>query len=578
MKLPMNTTIPWDLQKYKDELFSTCEFVISWHLWFNWFPEGVSFASEHVSIKQKLKAKCYLWIRKVESLWIKFDDIKMYDGKYMKNYDTDKFNNEYLNAIEFLEEKLNLSESKYWFEVSILSECEKWEWTWFSGTVMALLVSWLYYLDWKLSLDLLKNYKKFQDSSMFQEIKTLAHQCTWIAKNPSVWPSFLTALVQGSHPYVYICDSKNESHYADIPNLEEYHKDLSSVFGIEQFQMNTIPLRWALVYTWQKVDVWFASRQREFVKYLNLEYQKRYEQQEFGKIENWLKSWFEKLNYFDMKVQNLNNMSIRMLSIMENIYKKWAQNVFVHKLIRTMNMINWLYNDIEQDFDITKDFESVCIKNGISIETFWFSPIFTNKYGWNYLVLFEDDSDLDILEKIVEDMKYIYPDIRIRETYDFENPAKDGIVVEQDITNNIWKEIWKDLYILFDNDNGQKFVSYTDINPKDRKWIFFDGVKNKIYVNWKVLTSKDIKSATTTIELFYYLLKSEDHEVKNNELWPSSFSGQQNQMESKIINPFVKYIQKTFWKEFNIECSGSLREFYITLWKTDIPIQLVKKY
>ena len=97
-------------------------------------------------------------------------------------------------------------------------------------------------------------------------------------------------------------------------------------------------------------------------------------------------------------------------------------------------------------------------------------------------------------------------------------------------------------------------------------------------MNWKVLTSKDIKSATTTIELFYYLLKSEDHEVKNNELWPSSFSWQQNQMESKIISPFVKYIKKIFGKELYIECSGSLREFYITLWKTDIPIQLVKKY
>jgi hypothetical protein len=157
-------------------------------------------------------------------------------------------------------------------------------------------------------------------------------------------------------------------------------------------------------------------------------------------------------------------------------------------------------------------------------------------------------------------------------------PAKDGIVIEQDIGHNIWKEIWKDLYVMLDNDNEQKFVSYTDIDPKEQKWIFFDGVKNKIYVNWKVLTSKDIKSATTTIELFYYLLKSEDHTVKNNELWPSSFSWQQNQMDSKIINPFVKYIKKVFGKELDIECSGSLREFYITLWKTDIPIQLVKKY
>jgi hypothetical protein len=37
-------------------------------------------------------------------------------------------------------------------------------------------------------------------------------------------------------------------------------------------------------------------------------------------------------------------------------------------------------------------------------------------------------------------------------------------------------------------------------------------------VNGKVLTSKDIKSATTTIELFEHILKSGDHEVKNNEL------------------------------------------------------------
>ena len=138
--------------------------------------------------------------------------------------------------------------------------------------------------------------------------------------------------------------------------------------------------------------------------------------------------------------------------------------------------------------------------------------------------------------------------------------------------------LWKDLYIMLDYDNEQRFVSYTDINPKEQRWIFFDWVKNKIYVNWKVLTSKDIKSATTTIELFYYLLKSENHVVKNDELWPSSFSWQQNQMESKIINPFIKCIKKTLGKEMNIECSGSLREFYITLWNTDIPIHLIKKY
>jgi hypothetical protein len=44
---------------------------------------------------------------------------------------------------------------------------------------------------------------------------------------------------------------------------------------------------------------------------------------------------------------------------------------------------------------------------------------------------------LDVLEAVLEDMKNNYPDIRIRETYDFDMSAKDGIVIEQDINNNI---------------------------------------------------------------------------------------------------------------------------------------------
>ena len=567
-----------NLKAYKDNLFSTCEFVISWHFWFNRFPEWVGCSCEHISIKQKLKSKCYLWIRKVWEVWLRFFDIKMFDGKDVKDYDLEKFNKEYVNAINFLEKNLDLSWYKHWFEVTVFAECAKWEWVGFSGVVMALLVSWLYYLDWRISVDLLKDYEKFQNSIAFKEIKLLAHQCTWLANNPGTWPSFLTTLVKGSHPHVYLCDNKNELHYSDLQYLDEYYKDLSELFCVKWDKIKTLPLRWALIYTWQKVDLWFVSWQREFVKYANLEYQKWYEQQEFSQIDNWLKSWFEKSDYFELKVKNLNNMSINVLHAMENIYKKWAQNVYVHELIRVMNFINGLYNDIEQDFDITKDFENACIKNWVSLDTFWFCPILTNKYWWDYLVLFEDDSDLDTLIAVMDNMKNLYPDIRIRETYDFESPAKDGIVIEQDISSGIWNKNINDLFVLLDGEGTQKFVSYADINPVKEKWIFLDAVKNKVYINWKVLSSKDIKSATTTIELFYYLLKSSKKRVKNNELWPSSFSWQENQMISKIISPFISCVKREFGKDFPLTCSGSLREFYIVLWDTKIPIRLVKKY
>lgn len=574
----MKNKIQSDLKTNLEELFSRCEFVISGHFWFNRFPEWIGSASDHICIMQKLKSKCYLWIRKIEKEWIKFHSIKMYDWAEIVDYDLSKFNQQYKKAINFLENKLDLSDKNYGFEVNVVSESIKWEWVWFTGTIMSLLVSWIYYENGRFSREDLKDYEKFQNSNLFREINNLAHQCTIVAKDWNIWSSFSVALSEGSHPYVYITDMKDELDYQNVDESCEYAKQLPELFNVEKFPMETLPICWAIVYTWQKSDSSFAVRQKNFLEYFNLKYQNWFEKSDLSTIDSQLKLWLEKSNYYETEIRNLCNMSIKILYVFEKIYKRWLQTSDIHRLIDILNWINKKYNSMEQDFDITKDFQKACIKKWLSLDTFWFSPVYTNKYGGNYLVIFEDDSDLDVLETVLEDMKNEYPDIRIRETYDFDTPPKDGIVIEQDIKNNIWKEIWKDLYVLLNNENEQKFVSYTDINPKEQKWIFFDGVKNKIYVNGKVLTSKDIKSATTTIELFYYLLKSENHEVKNNELWPSSFSWQQNQMESKIINPFVKYIKKVFGRELDIQCSGSLREFYVTLWKTDIPIQLVKKY
>ena len=565
-------------KKYLEELFSTHELILSWHFGFNWFPEGISSTSNYISIKQKLKLKCYLWIKKTEKKWIHFKEITMNNWDYIIEYDLNKFNQQYKTAISFLEKELQLSDKKYWYEVSVFSECIKWEGIGFTWTIMSLLISWIYYIEGRLTLDTLSDYPKFQNSKLFKEINQLAHQGTIIAKYGNVWSAFYTTLVKWGHPYVYLTDSKDWLDYKAVPNTTEFGKEISELFNAEDYPIKTLPFCWAIIYTGQKSDSSFAVGQKKFLEYSNLEYQKWFNSLELSEIDSQLKKWLEKTNYFETKIKNLNNMSINILNIFEKIYKKWAKNRYIHRLIGLMNLINTLYNDIEQDFDITNDFKNACIVNWVPIDTFWFSPIYTNKYGGNYLVIFEDDSDLEVLERVIESMKNNYPEIKIRETYDFDTPAYEGLVIEQDITQNIGKESNDDLYILINDKGEQKFVSYTSIKPKEQNGIFLDGVKNKIYVNWKVLTSKDIKSATTTIELFEHLLKAEDHKIRNNELWPSSFSSQQNQMDSKIIIPLVKYIKKNLWKDFPIECSGSLREFYISLWKTNISIQMVMKY
>ena len=50
------------------------------------------------------------------------------------------------------------------------------------------------------------------------------------------------------------------------------------------------------------------QQQRNFLENINQEYQERIEKKEFWKIENKFKKDLNKQNYFQAKIQNLNNM------------------------------------------------------------------------------------------------------------------------------------------------------------------------------------------------------------------------------------------------------------------------------
>ena len=63
-------------------------------------------------------------------------------------------------------------------------------------------------------------------------------------------------------------------------------------------------------------------------------------------------------------------------------------------------------------------------------------PIYTSMHGGNYVVVFEDDNDLQVLENIIEKLKPIYPYIRIAHSYNFDNPPSQGIKIEQNIFEN----------------------------------------------------------------------------------------------------------------------------------------------
>ncbi len=566
-----------NIKNEKKRLFSSYEFVISGHFWFNRFPAGIEHLDSFVSIKQKIDSKCYVGIRKSSQKWINIEYISMYNGELFLNYEKELLNSHYNQWLKILESEMNLDEKSHGYEIAVVSESTRWEWLWFTGTVFSLIVTGIGILNGKYKPNILDDYESFESSTQFHEIKTLAHKCSWKIKHGNSGPSYYTTLLQTAHPHVYLSDSHDIQKLDDIQFIKEYYQTIPKMLNLKDISSTTLPIRWAMIYTWQRANTNMVENQRKFTRMKNKNYSERFSKQNWDDVYSNLHKIFSTNWYYEIITNAISAMSIKTLYLFSHIYQYWPRREYIFELINHFNTIHSLYNDIEEDSDIVDDFFSACAQKNISPDMFGMFPIYTSKFGGNYVIIFEDDSDYDILEIVIENMRSKYPHIRIASKYNFDTPPSQWVKIEQNLFNYISSENAEDVYMMIDNFWEQKFCNYVDINPEETTWLFLDAVKWKVYFNGKSLTSKDIKSQSTTIEIFDMILQSPDLTIKNNQLWPSTFSGQQNQMLGKIIYPLNKFIYTNSGQEFPFESTWSLREFWLKLGKTNIPVVLVKK-
>jgi len=108
-------------------------------------------------------------------------------------------------------------------------------------------------------------------------------------------------------------------------------------------------------------------------------------------------------------------------------------------------------------------------------------------------------------------------------------------------------------------------------------WLTLDLVKRKIYLDWKKLTSKEIHSQNTTIDILEMLLDRLWEDISNKEFPKSSYSNNKNEMVGKIVLPLLKLIHKENRVEFPLVCKGSITDFYVKLSENNLDISVIKK-
>ncbi len=156
---------------------------------------------------------------------------------------------------------------------------------------------------------------------------------------------------------------------------------------------------------------------------------------------------------------------------------------------------------------------------------------------------------------------------------------RNGIKLEQ--YRSLWEvSMFSSNYMLFIYKNG--FIDniswdYSDFAWKKSSWLTLDLIKRKIYLDWEKLTSKQIHSQNTTIDILEILLSRLGDDVSNSELPKSSYSTNKNEMLWKIVLPLLKIIEERKKIKMAFICKGSLSDFYMKLKPSELEINIIKK-
>jgi hypothetical protein len=128
--------------------------------------------------------------------------------------------------------------------------------------------------------------------------------------------------------------------------------------------------------------------------------------------------------------------------------------------------------------------------------------------------------------------------------------------VEQDFSHDIFSEfVTQNSLMLTKYDGSFQMIDSTFFHNFSLQGLTLDLLNNKIYLDGRKLTSKDLPSQNTTIEVLKALLNSTNGKITNIELNTSSYSTNKNDMTGKILLPLKRLINAEKNIDFDIQCS-----------------------
>ncbi len=555
---------------YRD-FFSRNDLVVSWCFVLPWVREAWNDSKSYFRFKTSLPLKCYVWIkirndRNIIFSWVNSFDITL---KKFEKVDYIKINKEEEKIINFLKKEFSKLWFSNWIEIEILSETARWHWLWFSWVTAAIISYWIYILSknilWKDCLDM-----------YFKEIFSLSWKLDFISRYGDTFGhNSIFTLKPNKGVSCFFTDKVNIT----LENIDEIDDIYYEFKKINQNNNIDLPFDYFLVFSWMPSD----TKQIEYYKrleHLDNHISEFVRENIFSNEKDIYLNNFSNNDFVhDLKLNIINLQNLNALNLFYEIYKKPHDSWLVQDFINQINACRESVTFLESDSNFAKDLIHLFKNNKINHdEDIGVCQVYSWKFWWWYIVVTKLWSSRETINKTVEWLKSFYPNVEVEYNSYIDWLCEDPVRVEQYISKEIYsKYLDKNKVVYQDNKWVTYLWKYLDILENENKWLIFDMINSKIYFQSKKLTSKDIPSQNTTIEIITKLMENVWVEISNKEFSVSSYTWNKNEMLGKIILPLLKFIEEKTWEKLPLTCKWSITDFYLKIWIVNLNIWIIKK-
>lgn len=579
----------WVYQQFfgKQNIVVSCPFLMKW-------CDNVLPDYSGISIKQKIPLRMYVWAKKNNVKQIKFENI-MYWDHHTKGFTITTLQ-EYAPYFKGIEDYMNTKYADIWerewgYDINILSEISRWRWLWFDAIISLLLSSIANRVAWTVKMQEIEegitgDINKIMHTNEWIKLLLLdAYDIDTVIHGKAFSSTKISALFTSAYPIV--CFTEKEKQIT--ASTKRFWYRLQELFTEKKETVYT-PIDYGIIYSGKPFFLEQVLHKKETNIQVYEEIQKTLQQKFAPQCEaieetkrprfytDILKATTTKImsrTYSDMMWM----ISIQVLYCMIQLFTQWYTDHNMKLFLKSLDKIRYGNYMIRESSEVSVSFINKFFwsikadRNNIAC-----FPNNTSVMWWSFNFAVPSEGYRKIISDAVSEVNTYFEWAEIIYANWIDGIEHEGIKYEQDTANDMYADCikWARYKVKY-TDGWMFFGSYEECIKKIDKGIVLDTVHNKMYINWRKLTSSDLHSQAATVDILISLIENIGKEIDNKSLPLSWYAKNKNEMIGKIIVPLVDLIQKECKERLPLFCRGSIYDFSMRLQHSNIWIALVQK-